>query len=181
MERTYVDVRQLCGDQPIDQLFALLSNSRRRHTLYQLYRSEDGAVGVEALTDAVAVSETGRADESRSKSVYVSLYQTHLPKLESFGVVEYDRDEQVVRLSDEAAAAVVEPGQSSDWAVRYAAVAAAGWLVTAGIAVLPSAGVGLVPAVSSGGLAASLTVLGLLQREETRADDGATVPLDDLV
>ena len=37
------------------------------------------------------------------KKVYVSLYQTHIPVLVDAGVVEYDRDRKLVRLTSRAA------------------------------------------------------------------------------
>jgi hypothetical protein len=36
------------------------------------------------------------------KQTYLSLYHNHLPKLSSAGVVQYDQDQDMVQLTDDA-------------------------------------------------------------------------------
>lgn len=73
-----------------DQVFEVLKSPRRRYALYYL-RREGGIVELSDLTDQVAVWEndttpSGLTSEQR-KRVYISLYQTHLPKLDDAGIV----------------------------------------------------------------------------------------------
>ncbi|WP_101297799.1 DUF7344 domain-containing protein [Halegenticoccus soli] len=73
------------------ELFAVLSNDRRREIINQL-STHERAMPLQEIAKHVAVAE---ADERRSavdryKSVYVSLQQTHVPKLVETGVVEHD-------------------------------------------------------------------------------------------
>ena len=87
-----------------DLVFELLSNQRRRMVLYYLRRAE-GTMSVKELAREIAARENDVPVEEltsqQRKRVYVSLYQTHLPKLESTGMIDYD-DEGNVRLTDRA-------------------------------------------------------------------------------
>lgn len=87
-----------------DRLYALLSARRRRDLLRYLEES-DGEAPLSAATRAVAQAGgvAPDADASEYKKVYVSLYQTHVPALAEAGVVEYDGDSRVVRLTPVAA------------------------------------------------------------------------------
>lgn len=86
---------------PEREIHQVLSSERRRLTLERL-RSAGGAVSVRELSEAVAAAEAGQDPPPRSlrESVYVSLHQTHLPKLHDLGVVEYDEGRKEVRLRD---------------------------------------------------------------------------------
>lgn len=88
-----------------DLVFEILSNTRRRMVLYYL-RWYGGSVSVQELVGEVAALQNDVAVEDltrqQRKRVYVSLYQTHLPKLEEAGLIEYDDDEGIVRLTDSA-------------------------------------------------------------------------------
>jgi hypothetical protein len=59
---------------------------------------------VRDLSEAVATLETAEDPPPRNKrqSVYVSLHQTHLPKLHELGIVTYDADSKAVTLSESA-------------------------------------------------------------------------------
>lgn len=82
-----------------DQIFRLLRNERRRTVLRHL-RREGGTVHVRDLAEQAAAREHDtpvRALTSAERErVSVSLYHSHLPKLDDAGVVEYDRDRDVV-------------------------------------------------------------------------------------
>lgn len=87
------------GDRDIslDELFTLLSSSRRRHVV-ELLDEQGGEAMFRELTDAVARRETGEPVRyDQRKRVYVSLRQSHLPRLADAGVVEYDRDRGTIR------------------------------------------------------------------------------------
>lgn len=90
---------------PIDKYHKLLGNSRRRDVLVYLKENrigleEDGGVTLRDLTEAIAArEESGEPGEFNSDlrdSVYISLYQTHLDKLEDQDVIGYDSDRKVV-------------------------------------------------------------------------------------
>lgn len=82
-----------------DQIFDLLRSERRR-TVLRYLRDEEGPVSVVDLAERVAAREhdtTVRALASAERErVSVSLCHSHLPKLAEAGVVEYDRDRDVV-------------------------------------------------------------------------------------
>lgn len=88
-----------------DSVFELLSSKRRRMVLFYL-RQHDGPATVNELARQIAAMENDvEVDDLTSqqqKRVYVSLYQTHLPKLESMGIIDYDQDEGQVRLTSRA-------------------------------------------------------------------------------
>ncbi|MFC7157952.1 hypothetical protein ACFQPA_21270 [Halomarina halobia] len=89
----------------LDDAFNILSNSRRRYILYYLYTRDEPAT-IEELASQIAAWENDipvdDLDDTARRRVYVSLYQTHLPKLDDFGIAVYDRDEGTVRLTEKA-------------------------------------------------------------------------------
>lgn len=81
------------GDQlSKDLVYTILSNARRRYLLKTLLDAQ-GGLDVKTLVDEVTAREF---DESytydQRKRIYVSLRQTHLPKLDEADVVDYDAD-----------------------------------------------------------------------------------------
>ena len=93
------------GAVETDALFEVLSRERRRYALYCLQRYRN-PMTLADLADEVALLERGErslADvpEEKVKSVYMSLYHSHVPKMADEGVVEYDQDEDAVRLTYE--------------------------------------------------------------------------------
>lgn len=75
---------------PLDTLFSILSNERRRFTLHTL-RNETEPIDRRDLAEIVAGLENGKDREdvtpTERKRVYVSLHQHHLPKLEDADAV----------------------------------------------------------------------------------------------
>ena len=71
--------------------------------------------------------------KQQRKRVYVSLYQTHVPKMEDAGLVEYDEDTTVLRL--QARADEVDDYLGTDnrfrWEFVYLLVAGLGFLLVA--------------------------------------------------
>lgn len=88
-----------------DLVFDILSSSRRRFVIYYL-RQVDEPVDLTELAEEVAAWENECSVEElttqQRKRVYVSLYQTHVPKLESVNLVDYDRDSGDVSLTSRA-------------------------------------------------------------------------------
>ncbi|MFC4449250.1 DUF7344 domain-containing protein [Halorussus aquaticus] len=91
------------GELEPSQIHNVLRNDRRRHVIRHL-RDEGGPISVDTLAEHIATVETGESPPPRDvrKSVYVSLHQTHLPKLDELGIVDYDQREQVLELRDRA-------------------------------------------------------------------------------
>lgn len=83
---------------PETDVYHLLSNSRRRTALTVLWQQSE-AMTLRELSERIAAAETGEtpAPRDRRESVYNALHQTHMPKLASFGLVEYDGDRKTVR------------------------------------------------------------------------------------
>ena len=83
-----------------DAMFGLLSNERRRRLLKELDRR--GTATLDEMARVVAAAEQGTSTEevetNARKSVHVSLYQTHVPRLAEAGVVDYDSDAKTVSL-----------------------------------------------------------------------------------
>lgn len=81
------------------QIHGLLANERRRGVIERLDAST-GTVTVRDLSIAIAETETGQSPPPARvrESVYTSLHQTHLPKLQEWGVVEYDREQNLVHV-----------------------------------------------------------------------------------
>lgn len=79
----------------------LLRNQRRRLTIEALQETPENQMSVRALSEEIAAIETDEHPAPRNKrqSVYVSLTQTHLPKLAKFDVVDYDDDTKQIALT----------------------------------------------------------------------------------
>lgn len=86
-------------------MFDILSNSRRRFILSRL-QERDEPIELMDLANQIAAWENDTTVEEltskQSKRVYVSVYQTHVPKLESVGLIEYDSDTGLIELSEQA-------------------------------------------------------------------------------
>jgi len=90
------------------EIHDVLRNDRRRLVLEELFDTEDGGT-VRDLAEYIASVEAEETPPPRNvrQSVYVSLHQTHLPKLDELGIVSYDGDTKEVRLDDHADAVAV--------------------------------------------------------------------------
>lgn len=77
-----------------DEIFHLLQSQRRRLVLR--YLTEHGASEMREVAEQVAAWENdttvaGLTSDARQR-VYIALYQSHLPKLDENGVIEYDQN-----------------------------------------------------------------------------------------
>ena len=88
-----------------DLVFDVLKNRRRRHALHYLKQKEE-PVELSELAEQVAAWENDSTVEGISaaerKRVYTALYQSHLPKLDDAGIVEYNQSRGIVELSRKA-------------------------------------------------------------------------------
>lgn len=88
---------------PEETIYEILSNNRRRTAFRQLSIAGE-EITLRDLSVKIASAETGQSPPPRGirESVYSSLHQTHLPMLDEWGVVDYDRDNRSVSLCDNA-------------------------------------------------------------------------------
>jgi len=79
---------------PLNQVFDVLKNERRRYVLKYLRRTE-GQVSLGEVAEQIAAWENDKAvrniSSSERKRVYVGLYQCHLPKMDSMDVVSFNK------------------------------------------------------------------------------------------
>lgn len=118
-----------------DTVFDVLSSARRRETI-AILREEDTPIELTTLAEIVAARENDTSVEELSsqdrKRVYVSLYQTHVPKLVDVGIVEHDTDSGEVWLTSTAGAIepyLRDPNGSLPWHRYYLVVAVVGGLL----------------------------------------------------
>lgn len=88
-----------------EHIFEMLSNRRRRYVLHYLkQRPDEEPVPLRDIVDQVAAWENDTTvrelDSGDRKCVYTALKQTHLPRLDAFGVIEYDPRRSEVELDD---------------------------------------------------------------------------------
>lgn len=80
-------------------IFDMLSNARRRYVLAHL--QERPTASIRELSRELAAwendVEAAAVSSKQRKRVYTALHQTHLPRLDEYGVVDYDRDRGEVR------------------------------------------------------------------------------------
>jgi hypothetical protein len=85
----------------LDTTFELLKNRRRRKVLEYL-RANGGESTLSDLAEHIAAIENdvevAQLSSDQRKRVYIGLYQCHLPKLDTAGVVEYDKNRGTVVL-----------------------------------------------------------------------------------
>jgi hypothetical protein len=137
-----------------EDIHDILRNSRRRAVL-QLLRESVGSMSLRELSVSVAEREAGESPPPTDlrQSVYNSLHQTHLPKLDREGIVVYDCDRKTVELDDPAREVdlymeVVTP-YGITWAGYYRtlAVVALTALLAAELDVAPFEAIGTLPLV----------------------------------
>jgi hypothetical protein len=136
-------------------VFDLLSNARRRCVIHFLF--EDPRTTVRELSSHVAAweydVELSAVAAKQRKRVYTGLHQTHLPRLDEHGVIEYDSDRGDVRATDRLR--VFEPyfdsgeADETNWPAYYLGLGIAATAVAVGAV----AGIPVVGAMQTGLLA----------------------------
>lgn len=114
-----------------DVVFDILSSPRRRYVLYYL-RTTDEPVKLTDLAEQVAAwendTEPEDITEQERKRVYVSLYQTHIPRLDEAGIIDYDKESGDIALAEDATNIdeyLSSPEETLPWQQIYLALAAA--------------------------------------------------------
>ncbi|OYR56775.1 DUF7344 domain-containing protein [Halorubrum halodurans] len=77
-----------------DEIFEVLCNERRRYVLRYLRESSADRLQIGDMVETIAAWENDKpvvdVEYADRKRVYTALRQTHLPKLDEAGVIEYD-------------------------------------------------------------------------------------------
>ncbi|USZ71719.1 DUF7344 domain-containing protein [Natronosalvus halobius] len=149
-----------------DVIFELLKNRRRREVLAYLLDAEE-TVTLGELAEQIAAwendTDVNALSSDQRKRVYVALYQTHLPKMDDAGIVDYDQDRGLITLADNADLLVMyldtDTHRRERWDRWYAAMSVVGAVVlSAGLLGVP--GISAIPLSALAGVivAAFLTV-----------------------
>jgi hypothetical protein len=115
-----------------EDVFDVLSNDRRRCIVHYLKKHDGRRVELRELVDYVAAWETNtpveELDSDERKSVYAAIRQTHLPKMEEAGIIEYEHMRGEVELTDCAREVQLYleyvPGSDIPWSELYLGVSA---------------------------------------------------------
>ena len=119
------------GELEPGEIHNVLRNDRRRHAI-QYLRTVEEPISVDDLAEHIASVETGESPPPGDvrKSVYVSLHQTHLPKLDELEIVDYDQRDQLLELRDRAEQVEVymevAPEEHVSWSTYYLGVSLLG-------------------------------------------------------
>jgi hypothetical protein len=140
-----------------DVIFELLKNRRRREVLAYLLEADE-TVTLGELAEQIAAwendTEINALNSDQRKRVYVALYQTHLPKMDDAGIVEYDQDRGLITLSDNADLLMMyldtDTHRQDRWDRWYAAISLVGVVVVTG-ALLGVPPLAAVPAIALAG------------------------------
>lgn len=157
---------------PLDQIFEILKNSRRRETLAYL-KENGGETTLSEVAEHIAAIENDTTinaiSSAERKRVYVGLYQCHLPKMDDTNVVQFDKNRGTIALGPNAEQLepyLEEPSQQS-WHKLYLGVTVAG----AGLFVLGQAGAasyGLTPSVVLVLLLVGITGCGIVHSRKAK-------------
>ncbi|WP_459192007.1 DUF7344 domain-containing protein [Halosimplex sp. J119] len=90
---------------PLDHVFEILKNERRRTVLHYL-RDHGETVALGDLAEHVAAVENGttvaQVTSNERKCVYVGLYQCHLPKMDDMDIVDFNQNRGRISLGPNA-------------------------------------------------------------------------------
>jgi predicted transcriptional regulator len=83
-------------------IFSVLQNERRRMMLEILHK--DGPKSLRDISEAIARIESNSNEPVSNvrKSIYVSMLQTHVPKMENMGIIAYNRNSDRLELTPAA-------------------------------------------------------------------------------
>jgi len=186
-EETDTDIDAVAADEdietesstqlPLDHVFEILKNERRRTVLH--YLSDRGeTVSLGELAEHVAAVENGttvaQVTSNERKCVYVGLYQCHLPKMDDMDIVEFNQNRGRISLGPNAAQLYEYLDELGDvdrpWPLYY------GGLTAAGIVLLAASQLGAAAAGLTATVVSMVVLLGLIgvataQALDQRPDD----------
>ena len=117
---------------PKDDLYEVLANRRRRYTVHALEGNgremELGEIAEKVAAWENDIDEVEVSYDER-KRVYTALQQSHLPKMERKGVVEYDKNRGIVKptpaLEDVDVYMEIIQGREVPWSQYYVGLSVA--------------------------------------------------------
>lgn len=125
------DTEERSEELPLDQVFEILKNRRRREVLHYL-EENDGESSLSDLAEHIAAIENDTTvkaiSSTQRKRVYVGLYQCHLPKMDDMNIVDFDQNRGTVVLSanaEQVKSYLGEPEQTP-WYKMYMGITLAG-------------------------------------------------------
>lgn len=145
-----------------DELFEILKNQRRRDALRYL-KAHDGVAKLSDLSEYIAAKENdieiAALSSSQRKRVYIGLYQCHLPKMATFGVIDFDKNRGTIALlpmaslldkylNEDIVASTTDSTRRIAFAVAIAVIVAAGLVGVPLLSALPAAGWAVVSTVA---------------------------------
>lgn len=88
--------------ETLDEVFTLFSKERRRYVLYYLDQA-DGKVSLDELVKQIHEWETESSHDSvppdEYENIIIALEHNHLPKIEEATHIEFQRENQQIRIS----------------------------------------------------------------------------------
>ena len=125
---------------PEDVLFDVLSNQRRRFAVH-LLKQESETVEIGDMAEQIAAWEnevdTAELTGSERKRVYTALQQSHLPKMDRAGVVEFNKDRGVIEptpaLENVDLYMDVVKGNEIPWSTYYLGLSVVGVVLTSAV------------------------------------------------
>lgn len=162
--------------EPVE-IHEVLSNERRQLILEFLGQA-DGPLSARDLSEKIAAAETDESPPPTNirQSAYVSLHQTHLPKLDELGIVNYDQSAKTVELNDRAHRIneyrATNPSDERPWTELYLSIAVLGLLAVAAA----EAGAPVVTGIGSLSLAtAAIVIIAASAGYQTASDPSSIV------
>ena len=128
------------GELTQEQIHDVLSN-RRRRILLEMLHSNGGSATARSLSEHIARVESGETIPPRNvrQSAYVSLHQTHLPKLNQLDIINYDDQPKTVTLTGNerqlAGYMKTGPKHGISWGELYIGLGLIGGVIVSGTAV----------------------------------------------
>ena len=127
---------------PPDAVFDILRNDRRRAVLRYLKRRDARSATLDEMATHIAGRENdvdvSRVSSTQSKRVYFALYQSHLPKMDDVGIIDYDRNRGIIEpkgLSHlEPHLSIIDGNEqgTESWLVVFGILVASGLLLALG-------------------------------------------------
>ena len=122
------------------EVFEVLRNQRRRYVL-QYLKQDERAVELGDLAQQVAAWEYETTLEEvtpeQRKRVYTTLQQTHLPKMDSSGILSFDSDRGVIEPTERTAELniylEIVPGHEFAWRELYLSLGAISCAIVAAL------------------------------------------------
>ena len=123
-----------------DELFDVLSNQRRRFAVH-LLKHEEESLEIGDMAEQIAAWENGidtaEITGDERKRVYTALQQSHLPKMDRAGVVEFNKNRGVIEptpaLEDVDLYLDVVEGREVPWSEYYLGLSAVSTALVAAV------------------------------------------------